>query len=282
MIGLNFIYFEGMFGAHMEMLSLLTFICAYAWHMRIIGKEKVSWSELLGYAMVLSVMFLSKYSTIPFVGAFILHFQLRKQYARFLQVALVVATLAGSWFILRDILLVDKVISAIAHTPFKREAASASSTLLINKYLFKIIGVGRRFIQILFDINGLAFLLPFTLLYFVGEKNSCIKQANWLLLIMSAAFFSIFGYVDIRYVYPIFIVLIPPSLEAFNELLAKHTARVARAVYITIFVILAGYQHTMWFTSPMRSENKLLTGKRSSWRRMICWPNKGFLRMIAC
>jgi len=256
LVGLNYVYFEGMFGAHMETLSLFLFVCAYAWHARISGMEKVKWWELAGYAILLSLLFLSKYSAIPFVGAFVLHHLIQRKYARFLSVAFIVAFLAGSWFILRDILLQGRVIAGFSMSPFMNSKPPLSSLEGIRLFAVRMIGVVRRFIESMFDINGLAFLFPFALVYYAGYQRDRMKEANWLLLIVSVLFFLVYGFTDLRYIYPIFIPLFPASLVIFKDILRRYRPKIGKIVFIAIFVIFAGYQlrEMVYYTNAVRKQ----------------------------
>jgi len=256
MVGLNYVFFEGMFGAHLETLSLFLFVCSYAWHSRIIVKEILKWPEILGYAILLSLLFLSKYSSIPFVAAFVLHHLIQRKYYRFISVAFIVAVLSGSWFIIRDILLQGKVISGVTLSPFMDAGPEFLSREYLKNSLFDVIGVARRFIQALFDINGLAFLFPFALVYYAGHQQDRLKQANWLLLITSALFFALYGYTDLRYIYPIFIPLFAASFVIFYRLLGGYSPMVRKAVFITLFAIFAGYQlrEMVYYTNAVRKQ----------------------------
>lgn len=254
MVGLNFVFFEGMFGAHMETLSLFLFVCTFVWHHRVSGSMNVKWPEILGYSILLSLLFLAKYSSIPFVAAFVLHHLVARKYGRFFVVAFLVAMLAGSWFILRDLLLQGRVISGFALSPFADKKPDLLSPEQLKSFLFGLVGLSKRLTQALFDINGLAFLFPFTVIYFVGHKMDRLKQINWLLLMVSVTFFALYGYVDLRYIYPIFIPLIPASLMILSKLLGDYGGFVKKTVFMAIFVIFAGYQlrDMVFFTNSAR------------------------------
>lgn len=256
MVGMNYVFFEGMFGAHMETLSLFLFVCSYAWHSRIIGKEAVKCQEILGYSILLSLLFLSKYSSIPFVGAFVLHHLIQRKCYRFLSIAFLVSVLAGSWFVLRDILLQGKVISGVTLSPFVDAGPEFLSREYLKNSFFDLIGVARRFTQALFDINGLAFLFPFALVYYAGHQQDRLKQANWLLLITSALFFALYGYTDLRYIYPIFIPLFAASFVIFYRLLGGYSPMVRKAIFIVLFAIFAGYQlrEIVFYTNAVRKQ----------------------------
>lgn len=256
LVGLNYTYFEGMFGAHLETLSLFLFICSYAWHARIVSRDKVKWWELLGYAILLSMLFLSKYSTIPFVGAFVLHHLILRKYSRFFPLALIVTALAGSWFILRDLLLEGKVISAIAQSPFVVRSSSLSLLDSIIHIVTRILRVAGRFAQILFSFEGLAFVLPFSVVYYAGHIHDRIKQANWLLLIISLIFFTVLGYIDPRYIYPVLVPLIPASLDLFRKFLKAYKPSVRRFAIIGLIAIFAGYQmhEIVFYTNAVRKQ----------------------------
>lgn len=256
LVGLNYVFFEGMFGAHLETLSLFLFVAAYAYHSSIIDKDKTKWWEILLYSILLSLLFLSKYSSIPFAGAFVLHHLVRKKYKRFLSVSFCVLILAGSWFILRDILLQGRVIANFTLSPFVQIAPEFLSVGYLKQFMFRMIGVAKRFVTILFDINGLAWLLPFSVVYFAGHRNNAVKQSNWILLIVSLSFFTFYGYIDLRFIYPIFIPLISASLVILLQLIERYNVFARKAGIISLMGIVLSFQlyNMAFFTHYVRKQ----------------------------
>jgi hypothetical protein len=242
LVGFNFVFFEGMFGAHFETLSLFLFVCAYVMHVKVVNSGKNGWRMVLGYGILLALLFLSKYSSIPFVAGFLLHLMAQKNHRKTLLMMLPVLLLAGYWFVIRDVLLQGRVMSNFNMSPFDKVAPEFLTAEFVKHFIANAIKVINRLIDILFDINGLAWLFPFAIVYLWGHPKDRLKQLNWLLLIVSIAFFVGYGFIDLRYIYPVFIALIPASLMVFRKLLDQNPIKTIKAVFITMVSVFLSSQ----------------------------------------
>jgi hypothetical protein len=257
-MGINYSIFEGAFGAHLESLSLFLFVCAYAYHIRIVNLEHVRWYDVLGYSLVLTLLFFSKYSVIPFIGAFLLHHLISKRYGFFVLVSGLMFLLISPWFILRDIQAQGGIIGSFTMTPYAGELPNISSLANIKVFAYRAYQVGIRFLKVLFDVNGLAFLLPFGAVYLVGHPADRQKQVNWLLIGVSAVFFAVYGYIDQRYIFPAFIPLIPAAFAGLYDLLEKYGDRARRIIVASLMIILVSLQLSQMaqFTLAVRKQAK--------------------------
>lgn len=236
-VGLNTLFFEGYFGAHMEPLWLFMFVCAYVLHVSVIKKDVLKAGELMLYSLALVLLFLSKYNSIPFVGAFVLHHLVQRKYKRFLLVGTVVFVLAGAWFFLRDILTGGRAIADFAMTFFPEGRYWIFQMDGVKEVMVKLKTNFMDFARMPANINGLSILLPFTLIYFITKPKDTSKSANWILIIMTVVFYMMRRLALLRYVYPVFVPLIPASLAVFAGFLDQYRPFVKKAV---LAILVAG------------------------------------------
>ena len=242
--GINSMMLELSYGAHMETLSLFLFVIVFIYHLWIVANDNQAWYKLFFYSVTLTLLFLSKYSAIPFVGAFIIHFLFLKRYRQFLFISILVLIGTGFWFILRDIFMDGRVISSFGLFPFSNNAPKIIAIPSFFTLIYKLSLVIKLFLSMFIGFYGLAYLFLFAIVYLINYKSRNDVQLNFIILAVTIAFYFVlcfkpsFGALsDYRYLFPIVVFLIPFS---FIEL-EKYISKIKRTMGRTIVYVLIGF-----------------------------------------
>lgn len=241
-VGFNVIFLEGGFGAHLEVLTIFLFICVYAFHVKLMKNDKDKCWESALFAVLLSLLFLSKYSSIPFIAAFLAHLLWKRKISSFLWGSLGVLAIAGSWFVLRDIILQGKVIASFSLTPFAVKPPAILTLEYWKLVIYHSYQVAAKLIIALMDPNGLGLLLPFAIIYFASDKKDDAKHINWFLLGFALLFFFVYGYIDLRYIYPALIPLIVAACGVFSDLMKRYQPKARISAMSAVLIIILSYQ----------------------------------------
>ncbi len=212
-LGTSFTLLEFSFGAWMESLTLLCFMLAFSYHVTILDLGRIKLKQMLLHGLLLSLLALSKHSAVVFVFALLIHLLWRKQYRLLGISGLTVLILAGSWYILRDLLLQGRIIASPTHGfPFTGAMLPSNFfTYFVKLLTERPVNVFRQIVDTMLNLNNLGIIAPFLIGFFALEKTAC-KQAAVLLLGLPILTYIVYGYVLPRYFYPAFIPLIPAAL----------------------------------------------------------------------
>ncbi len=262
-VGTNFMILELSYGAHMETFSLFLYVFAFIYHSWIVSKEKQHWLHVLLYSITLTLLFLSKYSVIPLVGAFIIHFMYLKKYRQFALISLVVLIGAGSWFILRDILMDGRVISNFGSFPFSTISKKIIAIPSFFTLIFKLSLIIQSLLSLLNGFYGLAFLFPFVIISILHFKYRVDIQINiFMIFITIALYFSLAifkskTYIDYRYFLPIVVFLIPVSLIEFERYFSGISRKIGRLIlYILLLsIVFSQVIDTVKFTYDVKKKS---------------------------
>jgi hypothetical protein len=218
-VGMSYTVLEFTFGAWMESMTLLIFVAAYSYHCFIVESKDAPWWHGLLYGLLLSALFLTKRSAIPFVAAFLLHLFLIFRPKHFISTIIVFCMICGSWYYHQTNLSAGSILlSPSHHFPFGDVSRELSLVPRFRGVSAYSITVFKRLLEIGYDLKNLGILLPFSILYFATTRLDKIKGINWLLLLVPGAIYMFFtGSPNVRYVYPIFVALIPASLVIVHK-----------------------------------------------------------------
>lgn len=217
-LGTSFTWLEYSFGAWMESCSLFFFVLALFLHVRLISKEMVKPVEMLVHGVALSLLALSKHSVVIFVVAFLLHLLWKKQFRFFLLSGITVLILAGSWYILRDMLMQGRVLAKPTHEfPFSGTIIPTNFfTYFVKLLTDRPVNVFRQLVETTLNLNNLGLVAPF-LIGFFARKSSPHRDLAVFLCVAPVLTYLLYGYVLPRYFFPAFIPLIPAALLAFQD-----------------------------------------------------------------
>lgn len=237
-LGFSFPLFKFSYGAWLENYTLFLFVLVLLYHYYLVKKDTSSLGHIVLYSFVLALLFVTKRSVIPIVGAFILHFLLLKKYKQFFQISVLFIIFAGGWYLIRETCYNIPDLYPFSHNyPFGETGYKES---IIPRFYFfstQVLRALDSFLSVLIDFENLSVLLPFSIIYLCVYKKGLNKQIIWLLLSVTA-FVYIFGRgaTSTRNYYPVFVPLIPASFLALDDLL-KHLNKNKRI--LSIYFILA-------------------------------------------
>lgn len=238
MLGFNFTMYRVSFGAYMEYMSLLIFIVCYITQCKVIEAEDRNRISIFFYGILLSLLFLSKYSTAPFVAAFVLQFMLKKRYLSFVVLSITVIILAGSWFVLRDLLANDRIITYFGRGfPFENgDVYSPITSFIIS--IQRLVRTMTRFFRIFNKFDGLSFLFPFAVIFLFTKPYNYKKQLLLLMITCTIPFFLYYGHVEPRYIYPVLLLLIPVGI---NEIIDYVRCKKIKHIYLFMSLLMLIY-----------------------------------------
>jgi hypothetical protein len=245
-IGLNSLMLELSYGAHMEILNLFLFVGIFIYHVYYVNLSKPPIYKTLFYTIGLTLLFLSKYSAIPFVVGFVLHHLYLKNYRQFIIISVLVFIGTGSWFILRDIIMDGRIISDFNGFPFSDAQKKISGVPILATIMLVLFFI-QGYVEMIIGFNGLAFLFPFALISLIDYKNKTSKQLLIVIFLVSTVIYcylySVYvpgGYLSLRYIYPALVFMIPLSLLELDKLLSninKNKGKIILYILLSFFAI---------------------------------------------
>lgn len=244
-VGLSIEIYRYTFSTHLESLYILTFFILFLYHINIIGKDKLLWYDYLLYSFFISLFIFSKYSAIPFVAAFFIHFLIKKRYKEFFIIAMLSFIMVSPWMFLRSYLISGHTFSGLLRGPFPFSDNIESYTGAIPYIIYKTY----KFIQVIVIVLGNYFSIelfyaffPFILIGFIlKDKNDIVRQAGLILLVVSLVFFGLLYHnTVIRYHIVLIPVLIPLALSTMLNMVQSF--RNHKIVIYSLFLVITTIQ----------------------------------------
>ena len=219
-IGFNFLIFEFIFGPHFEAIYLLTFLVVFLIHIEIIEYEKPWYFKYMFYPIVLSLFLFSKYSSIPFVGAFLFHFLYRKRVKDFVVISFLVFLIVAPWMFVRSYIISGHPLAQMIRGDFpfysveQYSGFASESFYAVYSFFREVTGMFFHYVS----IDYFFFLLPFVLVYLIkGKEGNIQHEISILLFLFAIIFFGlVFRNANGRYQILLLLPIIP---FAINELL---------------------------------------------------------------
>lgn len=240
-IGMNFIFFEFSLGPHFESIYLLTFFIAFLQHIKMIKKEKLTIQDYIIYALSLSLFTFSKFSSIPFVAAFLIHFLIRRKIKNFIFVSLFSFIMISPWMFIRSYLISGHPLAALIRGRFPFSDTTVYSGFA-NNTIHSIYSYFLDFIYIFeyyISIDGFFIFFPFIIISILElSRKDEIKSTATSLIIGCIIFFGLtWNEGTSRYQFLLILPFIPIGLMKMIELLKNlKYKKVFYFIVILIFV----------------------------------------------
>jgi len=241
-IGFNSIIFEFTFGAHLEMIYLLTFMLAFLCHIDLLNKATPKIIDYVIYSFTLTLFLFSKYSAIPFVAALLFHHLFRRNYKSFLIISIFTFLMVTPWMFLRSYLISGHPLPALIRGDFPF-SESIGRTGFGADWFYAIYSYFRKVSHMLYDYMDIGlffFLIPFVIVFLLTKKasNNDIRQTGALLFIFAFFFFGfILNNPVRRYQFLLLIPILPFSLSYFLNYLKRQEHIINYKIGLLLIVI---------------------------------------------
>lgn len=270
-MGLNFIAFEFTFGAHMESLYLLSFFLVFLIHILMFESEKPWYIRYVLYPLVLTLFLFSKYSSIPFVAAFLLHILFKRRIKDFLLISIIVVLIAAPWMFVRSYLISGHPLAQMLRGdfPFTNAGLYTGFANLTFYSLYSFIRELSWMFNQYVSIDYFFFLFPFVLFFlFDKNKNSIFKEISIILVLFSFVFFGfIFRNANGRYQLLLLIPVIPFAIDImvdyYHSLKNISVRRIIAGILLVLFMTIQLLKITEFYNSVRNASEyreKVITG----------------------
>lgn len=260
-MGLNFIVFEFTFGAHMESLYLLTFLMVLLVHKSIFESEKAPSVKYLLYPLALTLFLFSKYSSIPFVAAFLFHFLLKRRLKDFIVISLVVLLISSPWLFVRSYMISGHPLSQMLRGDFPFTMTESYSGFA-NGSIYALYSFIREIVRVFIhytSIDYFFFLFPFAIVFISDARNkSIMREISIILILVAFTFFAlIFRNANGRYQILLLVPVIPFAIdkmsEYFNSIQNIKARYFAAGILIVIFSTIQVMKITGFYNSVRKT-----------------------------